>query len=390
MQRDEERINRVRQALRDEGLDAVICADPPNVLMLSGYCPVTGTTVAIATAGGQVVVLTPSDEEKLAREGGADDVITFEAGSLADLRGAAEGIMPGLRKVAAALELGGSVGVEDRQTMTPAPYVGLHSYRENLSQMLLDAAPRASVRSATALLEQLRSVKTPGEIARIKTACTVAHEAFARGMEQLNEGISEAEAAAAFRLHLSAIDLDHHRADGSVYCMSGPNGYEAFAAYQRSRSRMLRHGDLALIHCNSHVDGFWTDITRTYVTATTPDERQRQMYEAIFEARSAALAEIRPGARAADVDRAARDVLTRHGFGDAFKHPAGHGVGFAAINHNALPRIHPKSTDVLVEGMTFNIEPGIYIEGYGGMRHCDMVAVTKNGVEVLTPFQCKL
>jgi Xaa-Pro aminopeptidase len=83
-------------------------------------------------------------------------------------------------------------------------------------------------------------------------------------------------------------------------------------------------------------------------------------------------------------------VLTAHGYGEAFKHPTGHGVGFAAIDHDALPRLHPKSPDVLETGMVFNVEPGVYFEGYGGLRHCDMVAVTASGAEVLTPFAASM
>jgi Xaa-Pro dipeptidase len=79
-------------------------------------------------------------------------------------------------------------------------------------------------------------------------------------------------------------------------------------------------------------------------------------------------------------------VLKSHGFGDAFKHATGHGVGFAAADANALPRIHPKSPDILKTGMTFNIEPAIYIEEIGGMRHCDVVACTDSGAELLTDF----
>ena len=90
---------------------------------------------------------------------------------------------------------------------------------------------------------------------------------------------------------------------------------------------------------------------------------------------------------AADVDAAARDVLKMRGFGPQFKHSTGHGVGFSAIDANAKPRLHPKSEDTLEAGMVFNVEPAIYFEGYGGMRHCDMVAVTDSGAEVLTPFQ---
>jgi Xaa-Pro aminopeptidase/Xaa-Pro dipeptidase len=168
--------------------------------------------------------------------------------------------------------------------------------------------------------------------------------------------------------------------------MSGPNAYHAFAAYQRSRGRRLQSGDLVLVHCNSYVGGYWTDVTRTYCLGR-PTGRQRQMYDAVFAAREAALAAICPGARASDVDRAARDVMRRRGFGDAFKHPTGHGVGFAAIDHNAPPRLHPASADVLEPGMVFNVEPGIYIQGECGMRHCDMVAITPAGCELLTPFQ---
>ena len=86
------------------------------------------------------------------------------------------------------------------------------------------------------------------------------------------------------------------------------------------------------------------------------------------------------------MDRAARDVLVERGFGRAFKHATGHGVGFSAINHNARPRIHPACDALLEVGMVFNIEPAIYIPGVGGMRHCDDVVVTPSGAECLTPF----
>jgi len=114
------------------------------------------------------------------------------------------------------------------------------------------------------------------------------------------------------------------------------------------------------------------------------------MYEAVFSAREAALAAIRPGVKAAAVDHAARAELENLGFGREFKHPTGHGVGFAAIDHNALPRLHPRSEDVLEAGMVFNVEPAIYIDGLGGLRHCDMVAVTDTGVEIVTTFQTSL
>ena len=110
------------------------------------------------------------------------------------------------------------------------------------------------------------------------------------------------------------------------------------------------------------------------------------MADAVFAARAAALAAIRPGAPAADVDAAARGVLTAHGFGPQFTHGLGHGVPFAAIAAGERPRVHPKSPDVLAVGSVFNIEPAVYFDGVQGLRHCDVVAVTDAGAEVLTPW----
>ena len=143
--------------------------------------------------------------------------------------------------------------------------------------------------------------------------------------------------------------------------MSGPNSALADAAYARSRERLLQSGDLVMVHCNSYVDGFWTDITRTYV-AGRPDRKQEAIYTAVFEARDAALSVTKPGIAAAEVDRAAREVLAQHGYMNEFTHQTGHGVGFDAISHNSRPRLHPKSPDVLEAGMVFNIEPAVYLK----------------------------
>jgi Xaa-Pro aminopeptidase len=144
-----------------------------------------------------------------------------------------------------------------------------------------------------------------------------------------------------------------------------------------------------MIHCNSFVNGLWTDITRTYHPTPNDDDALR-LYQAVLAARRAALDVIAPGVRGREVDRAAREVIGRYGFGPHFRHGTGHGVGFAAIDHQARPRLHPASDDVLEAGMVFNLEPAIYLEGRGGLRHCDLVAVHRDGAELLTPFQARL
>jgi Xaa-Pro aminopeptidase/Xaa-Pro dipeptidase len=274
----------------------------------------------------------------------------------------------------------------------PASYVALHLYGAALPQLLSQAFSAVALVPADDLLGRLRSVLTTLERERLRTACQVAALAFEEGKRHLRARLKETEAAARFRAPLSIHGTGRNgalRADGFTYCMSGPKAAQAHAAYARTGTRELAAGDLVLIHCNSYVDGLWTDVTRTYCLGN-PDERQRCLFEAVFAARAAALAVIRPGVRGAEVDRAARTVLEERGFGGLFKHSAGHGVGFAAINHNAPPRLHPHSDDVLHAGMACNVEPALYLDGYGGLRHCDVVLVSPTGAEILTPFQATL
>jgi Xaa-Pro aminopeptidase len=391
-QRDAERINRIRETLERSNMDALVCALPTNVLLVSGYWPVIGTSIAVITRNGLVHLLAPDDEAELARESWADVVETFSMGSLAELKTAIDVLRAPLTKIVKDTARHGPIimGCETGPVTEPAPYVGMHLFGTAIHDLLKDVLSPESIRAADALLAQLRSVLSPSEQAWVRHACDIAAGAFLHRGESLRPSLKETDVATLFRASLISHGADNKaRTGGDIFCMSGPNSAAAYAAYQRSRSRELQCGDLVLVHCNSYLKGYWTDITRTFCLPPI-DERKRRMYEAIFAAREVALAAIHPGVRAADVDRAARAVLSDYGFAKEFKHGLGHGVGFAAIDHNAVPRLHPASDDILEPGMIFNIEPAVYFEGFGGIRHCDMVLLTDHGPEVLTPFQSTL
>ena len=372
--------------MEKSGVDVLVCALPMNVLMLTGYCPVAGVSIAVADRKGEFVLVVPSDEKHLAGLSWADEIVPFETASLDRLVTIPDAVCGPLQTAVRSFTVNsGIVGIESGDYSQPAPYVGMHAYRGALERMVAQAVPQATVRPVDDVLAGLRAVKTRAEVEHIRAACALAGESFREIRQNLKPGLTEKQAAVLGGAALSLCAGDD-RCEGCVFCMSGPNGAKAYAAYQMSTSRQLAKGDLALVHLNSHINGYWTDVTRTY-SIGEPDDRQKAMYLAVAEARAAALEAIKPGARAADVDRAARAVMEHRGFGKEFRHPTGHSVGFVAIDHNAPPRLHPASPDVLATGMVFNVEPGIYIEDYGGMRHCDVVAVTETGYEVLTPFQ---
>jgi Xaa-Pro aminopeptidase len=371
----------------------VVCTRPSNVVMVTGSGPVVSMSAAVASRDGGLLLIVPEEESELAAMTWADEVRTYQAEPLDRLADPVQTIRKPIGKALHDLKLHcAPLGYEFEAAAEPANYSGMFLFQGSMVSILHDVVPSSPLRPADPMLSGLRAVKTAYEVDCIRLACAVAGEAFARGREMLGETQTEAEIASWFRSGFSELGLKHEgvqRADGFAWCMSGPNAAKAAAAFASSGMRRVRTRESVLVHANSHVNGYWTDITRTYVPGEI-DSSSRSVYEAVFAARAAAFAEIRPGAKAADVDRAARDVLKSRGFEHKCPHPIGHGVGFNAISANARPMLHPKSDETLEPGMTFNVEPAIYIEGELGVRHCDMVAVTESGMELLTPFHATL
>jgi Xaa-Pro aminopeptidase len=388
MPTDPERLATIVESLRKSRTDAYICSSSPHVLLLTGYSPVLGNSVAVCTASGQVVVVVPEDELEIAQATTSARLIPYRPAAMDRQTSAFQELS--LCVAQATQELGlatATIGHETNYSMRPATYVSTAAFSRAFTRLLRKAIPGATLQRCGAALCSLAARKTSYEVDRLRTAVRIASSAFEAGPRSIHPGATEPEIASSFQ---AAFDTSPHaaavqRSFGSFFCMSGPHSSAASAAYARTRRRTIERGDIVMIHANTCADGFWTDITRTYI-AGDPSPRQTSIQTAIAEARHAALAAIRPGVTGDQVDRAARDVMTRHGFGAAFRHPTGHGLGFEGISGEARPRIHPAYTDPIEQGSTFNIEPAAYFDGYGGMRHCDMVAVTATGVEVLTDF----
>jgi Xaa-Pro aminopeptidase len=367
--------------------DLLICTGPSEVLLLTGYWPIMAATVAIFTRDGDVKIIVPEDELDLAQKTSAAEIFPYQPASLDTLASPLHQLRAPLASALGKISSSARIGVQLAQGMQPAPYIVANDFRCALPDLIRELCPNATLIGCDDLLEKMKAAKTPAELSIMQSAAHVAAAGFASAEKSIAPGKREPEIAAAAQsaFEQSPAAKNLRRSYGAFFCMSGPNSASASAAYARTRQRVLENGDLVMLHANTCADGFWTDITRTY-TVGPPTDRQQQIRAAISEARAAGLRAIRPGATGRQIDSATRAIMHSHGFGPAFKHAAGHGVGFAAANPYALPRIHPLSPDVLEEGMTFNLEPAAYFDGYGGMRHCDVIAVTANGAQVLTNF----
>lgn len=233
------------------------------------------------------------------------------------------------------------------------------------------AACRVEVEGAQRPVEALRSVKDEAEIERIAAACRLTQD----GLEWLftdvvAPGLTERELA--IRLERRFIDTG---ADGIAFPSIVASGPNAAIPHHEPTDRQLRPGDLLTIDCGAMIDGYHADHTRT-VAIGHLDERLTRVHATVAAAQAAGIAAIRPGAVSGEVDAAARAVIEEAGFGAAFVHGTGHGVGLAI--HEA-PAVARGATATLRPGIVFTVEPGIYLSGLGGVRIEDTLVVTADG-----------
>ncbi len=201
MNRDEERVERIRRSLTDNDFDAVVCALPANVLLLSGYNAVVGTAIAIAAKDGKIAVVAPKDEKDLAEIGWADEIFTFEFGSLQKIESIAAAVFDSLKKAFEHLGIKkGKIGYEFGAWSETASYSAMNLYGALMPKLLKEVLPSSlELKSADFLLKKLRSIKTPGEIERIRTSCRIAAKVFQTGAANLKTGLKESEVAANLR-----------------------------------------------------------------------------------------------------------------------------------------------------------------------------------------------
>jgi Xaa-Pro aminopeptidase len=230
-------------------------------------------------------------------------------------------------------------------------------------------------------VEGLRAVKDEDELRRIRDAARITTQAYEKLAEEPFVGRTERELA--WRME----ELFHEfGADAPAFetiVAAGPNGARPHAD---PGDRAIGENTTVVIDAGAALDGYCSDCTRTFATGPLPDELQRA-YDVCLQGQLAGLDAARAGITGIDADKASRDPISEAGFGENYGHGLGHGVG---IDVHEAPRLAQTSSDTLVPGNVVTIEPGIYLEGTGGIRIEDLVVVTEGGPEVLTGFTKEL
>jgi Xaa-Pro dipeptidase len=352
-----DRLPSVQAAMEQAGLDALLVAAPPNLGYVCGFRPNPHERLIalVVPLDGAPRLVCPSLEEEAARiaTDGKVELVVWrdEEGPSGALAGALA-------------DAGSRVGIEKR-------YLSVAN-----AELAAAAAPSARLAGCDELLARLRAVKSEDEIATIRRACAIVDRVVERLGTLGVPGVSEAELAAECAQLL--------RAEGGTGLAFEPlilTGARAALPHGCSDSTRLAEGDLLICDIGVVVDGYAADITRTFVVGGSPDERQREVFELVHAAERAGIEAVRPGAPARSVDEAARSVIVDGGYGPNFIHRTGHGLG---LETHEAPYLTATSEDPLEAGNVVTVEPGIYIEGWGGVRIEDDVVVREDGAEVLT------
>jgi len=340
-----ERCKKLFVSLREQGLDALLVSSSENCRYLSGF-----------TAGEDATLLIAEDECFLFTDfrytiqaniqcAGAFHVVEVPRGK------EMEYLMDVLVRKRCK-----KVGFEDKRIL----------YREyqRWSELPVELVP------ASDLIQRLRIIKDAGEISAIRRAQRASDAAFAQLLGILQPGISEKDVAVELEYLLKKNGAEELAFD--IIVGSGENGALCHAVPGR---RKLANGDFIVFDFGSRVDGYCSDMTRTIVLGE-PCAQLCEIYEIVLEAQLRTLEWVKPGTPLKTLDAVARDYITQNGYGECFGHGLGHGFG---IEIHEAPTANCRSEEVLAPGMTITVEPGIYIEGLGGVRIEDCCVVTEDG-----------
>jgi Xaa-Pro dipeptidase len=386
---DRERLGRLVDGMKRAGLDGLVCRLPENVLYLTGYWPVIGASTAVLTKEGEVTLIPPFSELDYVRRSWVEDVRSYRFVNMAATANPNRDTKPVLEKVAKDKGLTtGRIGYEGSFELVAANNVAGEArvFAESTLRMLRESIPGATLCDATPVLLRARAIKSAIEVEQLRRANEIAAFGYEVAAASMRAGVAEAAIAGDVEARIYGAGVGYkgtERARGFCFAMSGPNAANSWRPFCMSTAKTLEEGEPVLVELNTVADGYFSDLTRTFVVGE-PDARTKTVFKAVRAAIDAVIAAVRPGVKARDLDALARASLTGHGFGDKFPHQLGHGTGLQF--HDPCPTLHPASEDVLEEGMVLAVEPAVYIEGWGGVRMEENVVVTAAGCDSLCSY----
>ncbi|HOP79339.1 MAG TPA: Xaa-Pro peptidase family protein [Armatimonadota bacterium] len=344
------RLQKVRQQMEKRNIDALLINNISNIWYVSGFSGSMGTVVitpdrAILLVDGRYILQATQQAKGFEIVEYHQAIDPFEAAS------------GQLNKLGAK-----RVGFE-------SDYLNYSSFMR-LRELVSDSIELIPVQRT---IEEVRIVKEPYEIELTRKAVKMADDCFNHLVTVIKPGMTEREISFEIVKYLF-----EHGSDQLAFESIVAAGPHAAVPHFKPTDTVVERGQMVKVDFGAVVNGYLSDLTRT-VFLGEPDEKQREVYNVVLEAQLAAIDAIRPGKKGKEIDAVARNYIASKGYGEYFIHNLGHN-----IPKNDGPGFTPESETILKPGMILTVEPGIYIEGWGGVRIEDDVVVTDSGVEILT------
>nr|WP_324289521.1 Xaa-Pro peptidase family protein [Mammaliicoccus sciuri] len=341
------KINKLREVMNQKGLEAVVILSPYNRRYLSGF---TGTSGSLLITQDKSLLITDFRYIQQANDQAQDfEVINQEGPMLGKIN---ELIKEGQYK---------KVGVETH-LITYNEYQALNT----------DAVELSSIEG---VIETIRMIKDEFEIKQIQKAADIVDETYEHILKWVKPGMTENEVNNEMEMFMRSKGATCSSFDTIV-----ASGHRGALPHGVASNKVIEEGDMITLDFGALYEGYVSDVTRTFAIGE-PKEEMKKIYNIVLEAQLAALEQIKPGMTGKEADTIARDVIKSYGYGEQFGHSLGHGIG---LEVHEGPALSQKSDIVLEENMCITLEPGIYVDGLGGVRIEDDVLVTKNGLQRFT------
>ncbi len=354
------RLAALRKKMEENGLDAFLVSVPENRYYLSGF---EATDLQLTESSGillvgfdrQVILTDFRYQEEAGRQARGYDLVVYKETWDPELKGIFRNW--NVRRL----------GIE-------ANYLTVQRYRQ-LKEILQDVHARGEVVPTEGMVEDLRMVKDPDEVERIRESLRLTEQVFDWIWTKIKPGMSEK--GLAWMIEAGIRESGAESVSFPPIVASGPNGALPHAV---PTDRRLTESDAVVLDLGARLRLYCSDMTRTWLGPRVSDELKR-IYGIVRTAQQAAMEAICPGIDSHEVDRIARGIIEEAGYGEKFGHGLGHGVGLAV---HEKPGYGKKNSVVLQENMVLTVEPGIYVPGLGGVRLENMVRVTSDGCENLS------
>ncbi|PZX07252.1 Xaa-Pro aminopeptidase [Psychrobacillus insolitus] len=342
------KLERLREALEETGIDAILITNEFSRRYMTGF---TGTAGVAIVSKKDAVFITDFRYTEQAASQVKDFRIVQHTATL----------MEEVANQVMSMEIK-SLGFEK-------DHVTYASYELYKHVLQADLVP------VSGLVEKIRLKKTEEEITIIKAACRIADEAFEHIVTYIKPGMTELDVSNELEFFMRKLGASSSSFDTIV-----ASGVRSALPHGVATDKVIEIGDFVTLDFGAVYNGYISDTTRTLAVGE-PSEKLKEMYQVVLDAQLLALEKVKPGMTGKEADAIARDYIASKGYGEAFGHSLGHGIG---LEVHEGPGLSSRSEIVLEPGMIITIEPGIYLPNIGGVRIEDDALVTENGLEKLT------